>query len=179
MILSFAWTTPAVVLGEKTETRRDWQPKTIAQFKKLIGKDVEAWDRSPRFGGHPFGIVKITGVTAERDSSKIRGASWTFEGFHVLQAIGATISKRTPEEVWRFWKYENEYPQTVVGFQLKELNDYGIELRREAREEALRAGVQLYLTRDECPCGLWLRNCRRCWPIANWSRGSLAPEPPS
>lgn len=60
MIISFAWTTPAVVMREKCVTRRDWAAKTIQQFEHaaMTVALVEAWDKSPRFGGKCFGKVR-------------------------------------------------------------------------------------------------------------------------
>jgi hypothetical protein len=135
VIISFAWTTPAVVIDEKTVTRRDWKPITIAQFQGAArtGELVEAWDKSPRFGGKRFGTVRIVEVVAEEDSRTIPETAWEEEGFHVLTPLGAKIGKSTARDVWLFWLHENDQPQTVVRFELVELNDYGRELERSAR----------------------------------------------
>jgi hypothetical protein len=46
MIVSFGWTTPALLAGAKTVTRRDWKPQHAAKFK--AGMLVDAWNTSPR-----------------------------------------------------------------------------------------------------------------------------------
>lgn len=142
MIISFAWTTPAVVIDEKTVTRRDWKPITIAQFQGAArtGELVEAWDKSPRFGGKCFGTVRIIDVVAKEDSRTIPESAWAEEGFHVLTPLGAKIGKSTPRDVWLFWLHENDQDQTVVRFEVAELNDYGRELRAKAQKDLEASG---------------------------------------
>jgi hypothetical protein len=134
MTISFAWTTPAVVLREKCVTRRDWKGITIAQFQGCVktGELVDAWDKNPRFGGKPFGKVRILEVTPKEDSRTIPESAWAEEGFHILTPLGAKIGKSTPRDVWMFWLHENEEDQTVVRFELAELNDYGRKLEADA-----------------------------------------------
>lgn len=134
MIISFAWTTPAVVMREKCVTRRDWAAKTIQQFEHaaMTVALVEAWDKSPRFGGKCFGKVRILEVIAKEDSRTIPVSAWEEEGFHVLTPLGAKIGKSTARDVWLFWLHENDQDQTVVRFELAELNDYGRKLEAEA-----------------------------------------------
>lgn len=142
MIISFAWTTPAVVMLQKTVTRRDWKPMTMAQFKGCVttGELVEAWDKSPRFGGKRFGEVRIVEVIHGEDSRTIPETAWEEEGFHVLTPLGAKIGKSTPRDVWLFWLHENTEPQTVVRFELVNLNDYGRELRAKAYADFFASG---------------------------------------
>lgn len=134
LIISFAWTTPAVVIGEKTETRRDWSRKTIVAARKVMesGALVQAYDRSPRFGGKEFGTIRITEIVDQEHSQAIPATAWQAEGFHILEKLGATIAKSSPRDVWDFWlngEYENV--QTVVKFELVQLNAYGVELCQE------------------------------------------------
>ena len=137
MIISFAWTTPAVVIRQKCATRRDWSDKTISQFEGacLTGALVDAWDKSPRFGGKCFGQVKIIEVITKEDSRAIRDSAWREEGFHILTLLGCTIGKFSPADVWEFWKTENEQDQTVVRFELVSLNEYGEELRAKTYDD--------------------------------------------
>ena len=133
MTISFAWTTPAVVIGQKCVTRRDWKAQTIRQFEGavLTGALVDAWDKSPRFGGKPFGKIRIIEVVAKEDSRTIPEPAWEEEGFHVLTRLGAKIGKSSPIDVWNFWRTENDVPQTVVRFELVELNDHGRQVKWE------------------------------------------------
>ena len=57
-IISFAWTTSALLSGHKTVTRRDWQYKHARLFRK--GDVLMAYDRSPRFGGKQVAAIKLT-----------------------------------------------------------------------------------------------------------------------
>ena len=63
MEISFAWTTPALLTGRKTCTRRDW---THFWFNKWVAAwrrgDVvhTALDKSRRAGGSPIGQITLT-----------------------------------------------------------------------------------------------------------------------
>lgn len=69
-IISFAWTTPQLLRGEKTVTRRDWSDKYARQFR--AGDLVQAYDKSPRAGGKRVATIEIKekrleGLEALRD----------------------------------------------------------------------------------------------------------------
>lgn len=55
--ISFAWTSPALVAGIKTVTRRDWQADYARQFGR--GDQVRALNRQRRFGGEILGIIEL------------------------------------------------------------------------------------------------------------------------
>jgi len=57
-IISFAWTTDALLAGKKTVTRRDWDDRYAVRFK--AGSICAAYDKSPRFGGKKVAEVKLT-----------------------------------------------------------------------------------------------------------------------
>ena len=57
-IISFAWTTPALLAGAKTVTRRDWKGRHGMAFHE--GDFVQAWDRSPRVGGKQVATIQLT-----------------------------------------------------------------------------------------------------------------------
>ena len=48
-IISFAWTTPALLAGRKTVTRRDWSDRYALLFH--ADDFVAGYNRSPRHGG--------------------------------------------------------------------------------------------------------------------------------
>jgi uncharacterized protein YqfB (UPF0267 family) len=58
MIISFAWTTDALLQGKKTVTRRDWNDEYALRFCK--GMMVDAYDKSPRIGGRKIATIKLT-----------------------------------------------------------------------------------------------------------------------
>lgn len=58
MVLSFAWTTYALLSGKKTVTRRDWNDNYAKRFRE--GMLVDAYDKSPRFGGKKIAVIRLT-----------------------------------------------------------------------------------------------------------------------
>ncbi len=64
-IISFAWTTPALVTGNKTVTRRGWDDRYAARFKP--GELVQAYNRSPRHKGECVAIIRIVYVKKQLD----------------------------------------------------------------------------------------------------------------
>lgn len=58
MIVSFAWTTEALLLGRKTVTRRFWTRRYAQRFH--AGDLVQAYDRSPRYRGRQVAIIRLT-----------------------------------------------------------------------------------------------------------------------
>lgn len=78
-IISFAWTTPALLAGSKTVTRRDWSADYARRFRK--GMETLAYDRGPRNGGKPIARLRLTAdVTYEQDADA-PDADWEAEGF--------------------------------------------------------------------------------------------------
>jgi hypothetical protein len=62
MIISFAWTTPAVKARRKTCTRRDWKEVYFQQWVQAYraGRYThDAYNKSPRCGGHKFGEIRL------------------------------------------------------------------------------------------------------------------------
>ena len=66
MILSFAWTTPALLEGRKTVTRRNWKRgHPGAAYNMCLGYGYgkrihQAWSKMPYAGGHRVGYVELT-----------------------------------------------------------------------------------------------------------------------
>lgn len=57
-IISFAWTTEALLQGKKTQTRRFWKDSYTKQFKK--GDMVQVYDKNPRAGGKLIAFIRLT-----------------------------------------------------------------------------------------------------------------------
>jgi len=57
-IISFAWTTQALLKGKKTVTRRDWNDKYAKSFHK--DDIVQAYDKNPRSGGKKIAEIILT-----------------------------------------------------------------------------------------------------------------------
>jgi hypothetical protein len=108
MIISFGWTTPALIAGAKTVTRRDWTPGHAAHFK--AGMLVDAWNTSPRNvkgNPHKVAVIRLT-TTVEREY--VRDApqgDYEAEGMEYLTSIGATLDGLTPTVFWARWLCDN------------------------------------------------------------------------
>lgn len=61
--LSYAWTTPQLLEGRKTVTRRNWTAKFARQFRP--DRVADAYDKSPRNGGKRVDSVRILSVRKE------------------------------------------------------------------------------------------------------------------
>lgn len=114
-IISFAWTTPALLAGRKTVTRRDWSPEYARRFS--AGELVQAYDRSPRLKGKCVATIRIVSVTWEPDSDA-PDSDYEAEGFGwMVEQQEATLDDlyaqalndgMNPEEDPRVWSYENK-----------------------------------------------------------------------
>lgn len=119
MIISFAWTTPALLAGAKTMTRRDWSPEYAARFH--VGDLVDAWNRSPRVG-RAKGARRVATIRLARDpyqqfpSEMLRG-DFIREGFEWLEANGYAETVAQIREDWR----DDPHPLWVVEFELVEV----------------------------------------------------------
>lgn len=98
-IISFAWTTPALLAGAKTVTRRDWTDRHAAQFHK--GDLVQAWDQSPRAGGHRVGVIHLTDDPRFEPLADMPDSDYQAEGFEWITKYDAAPPHRllqaTPE----------------------------------------------------------------------------------
>jgi len=59
-IVSFAWTTEALLEGWKTVTRRNWK-----YCRLVVGELVQAWDKLPHRGGKQIALIQIVSVRRE------------------------------------------------------------------------------------------------------------------
>ena len=117
-IISFGKTTPALLAGRKTVTRRDWNPKHAASFS--AGELVQAWNQSPRVkGSRRAGTIRLTAAPYMEQSATAR-EDWEAEGFGYMTEQGIEIDGGSPWALWRAWI---EYPRYlwVVRFELVEV----------------------------------------------------------
>lgn len=122
MIISFGHTTPALLAGAKTVTRRDWKPQHAAKFK--AGMLVDAWNTSPRnVHMNPRKVATIR-LTADPKLMRLRqtpDADWEAEGFEYLSANGLTVFGLAPETLWNRWRrHGNEDQMYAVRFEVVE-----------------------------------------------------------
>jgi hypothetical protein len=116
-IISFAWTTPALLAGAKTVTRRDWDADYAARFR--AGDEIQAWDRSPRAKGRHVADIVLTGAPYREAPENAPPEDWDREGFAWLAESPALRRYRHPDfdaaAVWVSWR-DDPAPLWVVRF---------------------------------------------------------------
>ncbi len=117
MIISFAETTPALLAGAKTVTRREWNPNHARKF--TASALVQAWDKTPRVkGAKRVGTIRITQAPYLEMSNLAPIEDFKAEGFEYLNERGLTLfDEMTPTAVWTHWQM-NPSPLWVVRFEL-------------------------------------------------------------
>lgn len=126
MIVSFALTTPALLAGAKTVTRRTWSPKTAAKFK--AGQLVDAWDHVPRVtGAKKVAVIRITKDPWIQNSRELVEQDYFLEGFAYLDRHPDTeghklarFSGNTWRDAFEEWRRSAE-DCYVIEFELAEI----------------------------------------------------------
>lgn len=116
--ISFAWTTPALLAGRKTVTRRAWSDDYARRFR--AGELVTALDRQRRYRGKPVAVIRLTQAPYFESTVKAPDTDWEAEGFEYLTGIGAKVDGHAPEALWRRWRWIGE-DMWVVRFELVEV----------------------------------------------------------
>lgn len=113
-IISFAKTTPALLAGRKTRTRREWSAKHAARFK--AGELCQAWDHVPRVkGAKRVGTIRLTAAPRwEAKGAPVPMDDWEREGFAYLWEIGAMPSEL--KDLWLDWIIHGSTGLWVVDF---------------------------------------------------------------
>ena len=79
-IISFSWTSPALVARAKSCTRRDWNERYALSFRE--GELVQAWDRSPRVkGSRQIAWIRLTQDPSWEHMSSMPDSDYEAEGF--------------------------------------------------------------------------------------------------
>ncbi len=105
-IISYSWTTQALLERVKNCTRRSWDDKYAASFNK--GDVVEAWDRSPRYGGIKLGTIKLTAKPYQQNTSDMTMLDFKREGLAWMEAHGIQIKGKSPRQFFEDWKTSAE-----------------------------------------------------------------------
>lgn len=105
-IISFAWTTDALLAGAKTCTRREWSAGYARRFKK--GELVQAWDKGPRMGGKQVAIIRLTKAPYREYMADAPEADFEAEGLKWMAERGLSLPNHcTPYVLWATWKAMN------------------------------------------------------------------------
>lgn len=91
MIISFAWTTCALLSGRKTCTRRDWTHDYARRFK--AGALVQAYNRSPRAHGVEVATLRLTEAPVHQPLRLMSDVDYVAEGFDWMAANPASVPK--------------------------------------------------------------------------------------
>lgn len=90
-ILSFAHTTPPLLAGHKTVTRRAWTDGYARRF--AAGELVQAYDRSPRIHGQAVAVIRLTAAPTYEPLARMPDADYEGEGFAWLFAHPEALPK--------------------------------------------------------------------------------------
>lgn len=121
MIIAFAQTTPALLAGAKTVTRRQWSDRHHAQMVARVGEIVDAWSAGPHRGGKPVAKIRLLSVTRER-TADIPDSDWDAEGFAYMEERGILLGGEVAcADLWRRWREASDLVTSVVRFELVEV----------------------------------------------------------
>lgn len=100
-IIAFAWTTPPLLSGRKTRTRRKWDDNYAKRFKP--GDICQAFDKSPRFKGKRVALIKILSIKKE-DIKDMPDEDYEKEGFKYMEEQGMKIWNKPPRQAFEEWR---------------------------------------------------------------------------
>lgn len=125
-LISFAHTTPALLAGRKTVTRRNWDHGYAGRFHR--GQDVDAWNRSPRKGGRPVAVIRLVADPTYEPLSAMMDDDYEAEGFAYL------------------YEHPECLPRTLWGRRVGR-DDFSLAAFQAIRRE--RGGVMMWVVRFE------------------------------
>lgn len=118
MIISFNWTSLALLAGEKSVTRRDWKWQHRDRIRD--GDVLDAWDFSPRVKGRPIGKIRVLSIDRQ-PISEMPDSDYEAEGFAYIQSrYGGYTTSRESFKAWR----ESPIKLFVVRFEPVEMHDW-------------------------------------------------------
>jgi len=110
VILSFGYTTDALLAGVKTVTRRDWHDKYAQQWMNRVGELADAWNTSPRViskNPHRIATIRLLGVQLTQsypdEDYELEGLRW-MEDNGLAMPVGYHRDPVKPSVYWRAWQ---------------------------------------------------------------------------
>ncbi|AVQ10684.1 Uncharacterized protein XB16_0337 [Leptospira santarosai] len=101
-IISFGYTTAPLLAGRKTITRREWKDEYALTFRP--GEIVQAYDKSPRFGGKKIGELKISWIV-KLYLRNMPDSDYEEEGFAWLDENPEFIHKNfILKDMWKYFR---------------------------------------------------------------------------
>lgn len=113
--ISFAHTTPALLAGRKTVTRREWTDRHAKQFHE--GDIVDAYDKSPRNGGRKVARIRLTQKPYQERYCDVLAPDFESEGFAYIKEQGGKVLGKSVDDLWEAWRSEKSWCW-VVRFEL-------------------------------------------------------------
>ncbi|EMO84353.1 hypothetical protein [Leptospira santarosai] len=103
-IISFGYTTAPLLAGRKTITRREWKDEYALKFRP--GEIIQAYDKSPRYGGKKIGELKISWIV-KLYLGNMPDSDYEAEGFAWLDENPEFIHKNfiLKDGTTDMWKY--------------------------------------------------------------------------
>jgi uncharacterized protein YqfB (UPF0267 family) len=101
VIISFAWTTPALLAGAKTITRREWTEDHALRFD--AGDLVKAYDKSPRAHGRQVAEIRLTRDPYAQNTRNLTDNDFLREGFSWLVLNGTQADRDRVQRIWEEW----------------------------------------------------------------------------
>lgn len=112
-LISFAWTTAALIAEVKTCTRRDWSDEYALKLR--VGEELTAYDHLPRAHGRPVARIRLTEHPVKESTADAPPEDWEREGFAYLEEHGYSVNGVTPRELWESW-HTHPQPLWVIRF---------------------------------------------------------------
>ena len=109
-IISFAWTTPALLAREKTVTRRAWKDRFARQFK--AGDQVAAYDKLARNHGRKVATIELTCDPYQELVSDAPDSDYEAEGFGFFERHPEQLPANAPWPVvhramWQSFRFDD------------------------------------------------------------------------
>ncbi len=123
-IMSFAWTTPALLANRKGCTRRAWGGKHAGMYK--TGDVVQAWDKLPRTrAGHHVAWIRLTENPHWEFLATMPDSDYEAEGYAFFEEHPELLPQKSGP-MGTSWVAFNAWRSTNVGmwvirFQLEEV----------------------------------------------------------
>lgn len=123
-IISFSWTTPALLADRKHATRRNWQYEYAVRFK--INEVCQAWDHLPRTGkGKKVADIRLTDYPRYQMLADMPDSDYEEEGFAFFEEHPELLAEKSgpigmSRDYFDNWKLDGG-GMWVVRFKLEEV----------------------------------------------------------
>lgn len=118
-IISFSYTTAALLAGAKSCTRRDWNHRYAQTFQ--AGERMAAYNRSPRFHGDHVATIRLLAKPTFEPLADMPDSDYDAEGFAWLSEhpeswpkttqgmpAGPVFRHQFSREGFNMWRYSDE-----------------------------------------------------------------------